>query len=78
MQQHFTDEEKVWKAQVVNTVYRNIAKQQFILKFLKKLPLEQLERLVDFKEIDEDENILKFTAELWLDDGVPETDPDLL
>lgn len=70
MQQLFKGEEKVWKDQVVNTVYKNIAKQQFILKFFKNLPLEDLERLINFKEVDEEENITKFTCELYLDNGV--------
>jgi len=70
MQQLFKGEEKVWKDQVVNTVYKNIAKQQFILKFFKNLPLEDLERLINFREVDEGENITKFTCELYLDNGV--------
>ena len=71
MQQLFKGEEKLHKHQLVNDVYKNIYKQQFILKFFKNLPLEDLERLINFKEVDiENENITKFTCELYLDNGV--------
>lgn len=70
MQQLFKGEEKIRKEQIANDVYKNIAKQQFILKFFKRLPLEDLERLINFQETDIEEGITKFTCELWLDNGI--------
>ena len=55
MKQLFKSQEKVRKEHVVNIVYENIAEKQFIMKFFKELPIDDLKRLINFQKIDPDD-----------------------
>ena len=55
MEQLFKLQEKIRKEHIVNNVYENIAEKQFLLKFFKELPVEDLKRLVNFQKLDPDD-----------------------
>jgi len=59
--------EKVFKNDLDGCVYKDVAKRIFILDFLRNIPIENLEELVNFTETDL-ENMLEFRCKIIVQD----------